>query len=99
MLRNSWSSGGRDELYDVIRRVRNRWRMRVALRGIAVVAGAGLAAFLLSAYGLEFFKFSAGSVVTFRILTWLTLGGLAFWFLARPLARSIADERVALYLE
>ena len=60
MLRNSWSSGGRDELYDVIRRVRNRWRMRVALRGTAVVAGAGLAAFLLSAYGLEFFKFSAG---------------------------------------
>jgi len=99
MLRNSWSSGGRDELFDVIRRVRNRWRMRVALRGTAVVAAAGLAAFLLSAFGLEFFRFSAASVVTFRVLTWLTLGGLTYWFLVRPLTRAIADERVALYLE
>ena len=63
MLRNSWSSGGRDELFDVIRRVRNRWRTRVVLRGTAVVAAAGLAAFLLSSYGLEFFKFSAGAVI------------------------------------
>jgi len=99
MLRNSWSMGGRDELFDVIRRVRNRWRMRVVLRGTAVVAAAGLAAFLLSSYGLEFFKFSAGSVIAFRVLTWLTLGGLMYWFLVRPLARAVPDKRVALYLE
>ena len=99
MLSHSWSSGGRDDLFDVIRRVRNRWRLRVALRGIAVVLAAGLAAFLLSSYGLEFFKFSAGSVVVFRLLTYLTLAGLVFWFLIRPLARATPDERVALYLE
>ena len=99
MLRNSWSMGGRDELFDVIRRVRNRWRMRVVLRGTAVVAAAGLAAFLLSSYGLEFFKFSAGAVIAFRVLTWLTLGGLMCWFLVRPLARAVPDKRVALYLE
>ena len=99
MLRNSWSSGGGDDLFDVIRRVRNRWRMRVTVRGTAVVAAAGLAAFLLSSYGLEIFKFSAGSIVAFRVLTWLTLGGLVYWFLVRPLARAIPDERVALYLE
>ena len=99
MLSNSWSSGGRNDLFDVIRRVRNRWRLRVALRGTAVVAAAGLAAFLISSYGLEFFRFSAGSVVAFRVLTWLTLAGLVYWFLVRPLARAIPDERVALYLE
>ena len=99
MLKTPWSSSSRDDLSDVIRRVRNRWRLRVAMRGIAVVAAAGLAAFLLSAYGLEFFKFSVGAVVTFRVLTWCTMVGLVFWFLVRPLARAIPDERVALYLE
>ena len=62
MLSNPWSSGGRNDLMDVIRRVRNRWRLRIALRGAAVLLAAGLGAFLLSAYGLEFFKFSATSV-------------------------------------
>ena len=99
MLSHSWSSGGREDLFAVIRRVRNRWRLRVVLRGTAVVLAAGLAAFLISSYGLEFFKFSAGSVIAFRLLTYLTLAGLVFWFLARPLARAIPDERVALYLE
>ena len=99
MQRFSWSTGSRDDLFDVIRRVRNRWRLRVLLRGIAVVAAAGLAAFLISSYGLEFFKFSSGSVIAFRVLTWLTLGGLMYRFLVRPLAHAIPDERVALYLE
>ena len=99
MLSNLWSSGGPEDLAGVIRRVRNRWRVRIALRGLVVVLGAGLAAFLVSSYGLEFFRFSSGSVVAFRALTWLTLAGLAFWCLVRPLARRVPDERVALYLE
>ena len=99
MLSNSRRSGGQNDLVGVIRRVRNRWRLRIALRGLAIMFAAGLAAFLISSYGLEFFKFSAGSVIAFRGLTYLTLAGLAFWFVIRPLARSVPDERVALYLE
>jgi len=99
MLSNLWSSGGPEDLVGVIRRVRNRWRVRIALRGLAVVLAAGLGAFLVSSYGLEFFRFSSGSVVAFRLLTWLTVAGLAFWYLIRPLARKVSDERVALYLE
>ena len=99
MLSNSWSSGGRNDLVAVIRRVRNRWRLRIALRGLAVMLAAGLTAFLISSYGLEFFKFSAEAVVAFRALTYLSLAGLAFWYLIRPLARSVTDEQVALYLE
>jgi hypothetical protein len=99
MLSNSWLSGGRQDLVDVIRRVRNRWRLRIALRGIAIVLGVGLAAFLVAAYGLEFFKFSAESVIAFRVLTYLSLTGLVVWFLVRPLLQAIPDERVALYLE
>ena len=99
MFSNLWSSGGPEDLVGVIRRVRNRWRVRIALRGLAVVLAAGLGAFLASSYGLEFFRFSSGSVVAFRLLTWLTVAGLAFWCLVRPLTRRVPDERVALYLE
>ena len=99
MLSTSWASDGRQDLVDVIRRVRNRWRLRIALRGIAVLLAAGLGAFLISSYGLEVFRFSAGSVVAFRVLTYLAIGGLAWWYLVRPLTRAVADEQVALYLE
>ena len=49
----------RTELVDVIRRVRNRWRLRLALRGAVVVVAGTLLALLLSASGLEALRFSA----------------------------------------
>ena len=49
----------RTELVDVIRRVRNRWRLRLALRGAVVVVAGTVLALLLSASGLEAFRFSA----------------------------------------
>ena len=98
MLSTSSSFTGQ-ELIAVIRRVRNRWRLRIALRGLAVLLAAGLTAFLASSYGLEFFKFAGGAVIAFRALTYFTLVSLAIWFVIRPLARSVSDERVALYLE
>ena len=91
MESNSWSSGGRNDLVAVIRRVRNRWRLRIAMRGLAVVLAVGLAAFLISSYGLEFFRFSASAVIAFRGLTYLSLAGLTFWFLLSPLVRSVTD--------
>ena len=88
-----------DELIRVIRRVRNRWRMRVALRGAAIVLAAGLLAILISAYGMEHFRFSAPSVVAFRIFAYVALLGLTVRFLMLPLSRQVSDERVALYIE
>ncbi len=88
-----------DDLLRVISRVRNRWRLKVGLRGLALVLSAGLLAFLGSAYGLEYFKFSPTAVVAFRVVSYLALTGLVVFFLVLPLTRRVSDERVARYLE
>ena len=58
---------------DIIHDVRRRWRYKLALRGAVGVLGLGVAALLLSAFGLESWRFSAGSIITFRVvLGWLS---------------------------
>ena len=87
------------ELVDVIRQVRRRWRMKLALRGALGVLGLGLIVLLLSAYGLESWRFTPSSIITFRIILGLALAGLVGYLLVRPLMRNATDEQVALYLE
>ena len=89
----------REDLLRAIRQVRNRWRLKVLLRGAAAVVGVGLAAFLLSAYRLEAFRFSPGAVIGFRVGVYAVALGLVGWFLARPLLRRVTDQQVALYIE
>ena len=92
-------SSNHDDLVRVVRHVRGRWRLKIATRGSAIVLGAGTLAFLLSAYGLEYFRFSPAAVISFRVLTYVVLAGLAAMFLVCPLLRRVSDEQVALYLE
>jgi len=87
------------ELIGVIREVRRRWRMKLALRGALGVFGLGLIVFLLSAYGLESWRFTPAAIVTFRIVLGVALLGLIAYMLVRPLLRQATDEQVALYLE
>jgi hypothetical protein len=49
------------ELVEIIRQVRRRWRMKLALRGALGVIGIGVVVLLLSAYGLEAWRFTTGS--------------------------------------
>src|SRR5262245_42797105 len=87
------------ELVEIIHEVRRRWRMKLALRGAMSVAGLGVLVLLLSAYGLESWRFSAGSIITFRVIVGLALVGLVGYLLVRPLMRQASDGQVALYLE
>jgi hypothetical protein len=88
-----------DRVLAMVRKIRRRWRTRIAIRGTAIVLGAGLLAFLLSVYGLEVSRFSASSVVAFRVILWVVGAGLMARFLIWPLARRVSDEQAALYLE
>ena len=87
------------ELVDVIRRVRNRWRLKLALRGAVVVAAGTVLALLLSASGLESFRFSAPAIISFRIVTVAVYVGLLLYGLVWPLRRRVTDAQVAMYLE
>ena len=92
-------TGSRDDVLRVIRHVRSRWRLRVAVRGVSVLVAAALGTFLASSYGLELFRFSPAAIVGFRIVTYVVLIAAGWWLFVRPVSRRVSDERVALYLE
>jgi hypothetical protein len=89
----------RETLLSTIRGVRTRWRWKVVLRSLTVLLGAGVGTILVAAYGLEQFRFSPVAIVTARVVTYLVLAGLGWFFFVRPLARRVSDQQVALYLE
>jgi len=89
----------RSELVDVIRRVRNRWRLRLALRGAVVVLAGTVLALFLSAGSLESLRFSAPAIITFRIVSVAVFVALLMYGLVWPLRRRVTDHQVALYLE
>lgn len=83
----------------IIRTIRTRWRIRMALKGLCIVFGAAFAAFLLSAWGLEAARFSPDAVFALRILAWAVVAVVTYFFLVRPLFKRVSDQQVALYLE
>ena len=93
------SRSSRETLLAIIRRVRNRWRLKVALQGMGVVLAGALLLFLFSGWGMDRLRFGTGAVLTFRLLTYAAIAGLGWRFLVRPLARRVSDDQVALYLE
>jgi hypothetical protein len=98
----SYQFGPRDsssELLQIIRQVRRRWRNKLALRGALGVVGIGLLVLVLSALGLESWRFTPGAIITFRIILGVALAGLVGYLFVWPLMRSASDEQVALYLE
>ena len=88
-----------EQLLEVVRSVRKRWRVRNILKGLALLVAFGLATLVVAAWGMEYFKYSPLSVTLFRFFSYLALLGLALRFLYHPLAKRVKDEQVALYIE
>jgi hypothetical protein len=87
------------DLSGVIKEVRSRWRLKLALRGVARSVGVAVALFLVAAYGLEWARFTPSSIIAARVLLAAAVVASVFYFLIRPLRRRVSDEQVALYLE
>ena len=87
------------ELISVIRQVRRRWRMKVALRGALFVAVLTVAIFLISARALEAARFTPEAIFAFRLGFVVVMAGLIAFMLVRPLVRRVTDHQVAMYLE
>jgi hypothetical protein len=87
------------ELVAVIREVRRRWRLKVLLRGGAVVAVAAVLAVLASAFAIEQFGFATGAVLAMRVLLGAVVIALVARYVVQPMLRTVDDARVALYLE
>jgi hypothetical protein len=87
------------DLIGAIHQIRRRWRYKLMLRGAVGVLGLGALALALSAWGLESWRFSPGSIITFRVLILAAFAALVGWFIVRPLLWRVTDEQVAMYLE
>ena len=86
-------------LIDIIRDVRRRWRMKLALRGGARFVAATALVLFAAGYALASLRFSPAAILGFRVIVVLAVFAAAYWFIARPLMRKVSDEQVALYLE
>src|SRR5215472_6356529 len=89
----------RAELLEVIRSVRNRWRQKLAVRGVVLVVAGTLLALFLSASSLEALRFSPSAIISFRLIAIAIFAALVWVFLVRPLRRQVSDTQVAMYLE
>ena len=90
---------GGEELHAIIRGVRRRWRLRLALRGLLVVLLAAFAAYLVSAWGMERLRYGPGAVTAARLLVYGAFVAVAVRFLLIPLRARVRDQHVALYVE
>ena len=89
----------RQELVNVIREVRHRWRMKLLVRGAIIIVVGALLAIALASYGLQATKFSPTWVTGLRVATWTVFVGLLAFWLLRPLRKRVSDQQVALYIE
>jgi hypothetical protein len=94
-----FAASSHEDLVRIVRSVKHRWRLRVLLRGLAIVLATGVGALLISAYGMDYFRFDDRAVLWFRVFAYLALVVVAVRFLILPLTKRVSDERVALYLE
>jgi hypothetical protein len=86
-------------LRSVIRRVRRRWRMRVLLKGTAMVALLGFTTLAILSYGLDYLRYRPWALTSFSVIIYAVLLLLLLRFFVLPLSRRVADDRVALYIE
>ena len=86
-------------LFHLIRAVRNRWRLKLLVRGLAYTGAAALLLFVLLSFLASSSGFAPVAVIALRVLGWGAVAAVAWYWLVRPLLARPSDQRVALYIE
>src|SRR5918992_1547832 len=87
------------QLDELLRRARRQRRLTAALRGAAVCLCAGAWILLLAGWGAHRFRQSEGALLALRLGALVAFAAAVFLALVRPLARRVADARLARLIE
>ena len=80
----------RPELLNIIRSVRNRWRLRRLMYALALLLAAGVVLLLLTALLLDYFRFAPGPTRLLQFGAYTAFLVLALSLLLRPLWRRVS---------
>lgn len=96
-----WTTDSKEfrELVEVVGKVRQRWRTKLAMRGLAVAAIIFVLAFFGSIYAIGEYHFAPVAILTARITLAVLFVGLMIGLVLLPLWKRVSDDQVALYLE
>src|ERR1019366_9557155 len=83
----------------VVSRVRNRWRLKRALRGATVTVAVGFIVLAASAYATRALHYSDPAIWIFRIVSLSAIVASAFRFIVTSVRATPPAARVALYIE
>jgi hypothetical protein len=83
----------------IIRQVRRRWRLRLALRGATTVLAVGVALLVVAALSLRVVRFDPAMLLGLRVALGVVFATVVGAFVVRPLLRRVTDQQVALYIE
>src|SRR5688572_21259245 len=93
------SERDRLDLPAIIRQVRRRWRVKLALRGATTVLAVGVLLLVAAAFGLQWARFNPSLVLPVRIALAVSFIVVVAVFMVRPMMRRVSDAQVALYIE
>src|SRR5437868_1232541 len=89
----------RNNLRNLLRRLRTRRQLLLILRGVAIVLSAGAGILLLTGWAAHRYRHNDNALLSLRLGALVTLIGIGYLALIRPLWKRIADVRLARLVE
>src|SRR5215471_1232011 len=89
----------RNNLRNLLRRLRARRQLLLILRGVAIVLSAGAAVLLLTGWAAHRYRHNDNALLWLRLSALVTFLATVYFALIRPLWKRIADVRLARLIE
>src|SRR5262245_49400457 len=89
----------RNNLSDLLRRLRSRRQLLLILRGVAVVLSSGAAILLLTGWTAHRYRYNESALLWLRLGALITFLAAVYFGLIRPLWKRITDARLARLIE